>query len=71
MNLDSYIVRRFEPEDAEVLFRIRADAFVREFCSELGPKAVAAGIKAYMPSDYVRMGHTMCTFGSDRRTTDT
>jgi GNAT superfamily N-acetyltransferase len=62
MNLDSYIVRRFEPEDGEVLFSIRAHAFVREFCGELSRKTVAAGIKAYMPSDYVRIGHTVCTF---------
>lgn len=62
MNLDPCIVRRFQPEDAEVLFRIRADAFVREFCSGLGPNAVAAGIKAHVPSDYVRMSHTMGTF---------
>lgn len=41
---------------------MRAGAFVQEFYGELGPKAVAAGINAYMPRDYVRMAETMPTF---------
>jgi GNAT superfamily N-acetyltransferase len=48
-------VRRFMKEDAEFCFKVRSRAFIIEFYDELGPSAVAAGVNAYMPSDYVQM----------------
>jgi GNAT superfamily N-acetyltransferase len=48
-------VRRFRPGDAEFCFRTRAHAFIVEFYAEVGPGAVAAGVNAHMPGDYVRM----------------
>ncbi|MBC8253279.1 MAG: hypothetical protein H8E35_04535, partial [Ardenticatenia bacterium] len=55
-------IRPFRPEDAEACFRIRAEAYIREFYEELGPEAVAAGVNAYMPDDYVSMSETMPSF---------
>jgi GNAT superfamily N-acetyltransferase len=51
-------VRRFVPDDAEFCFRTRARAFIVEFYSEVGPVAVAAGVNAHMPGDYVRMAES-------------
>jgi hypothetical protein len=51
--------RRFEEGDAEFCFRVRLEAFVNKFYSEIGPEAVAAGINAYLPVDYVRMSGKM------------
>jgi GNAT superfamily N-acetyltransferase len=47
--------RRFRAEDAEYCFRCRASAFIIAFRHELSPEVVAAGVNAYLPSDYVRM----------------
>jgi GNAT superfamily N-acetyltransferase len=47
--------RRFIPSDAEFCFKVRNDAFTQKFYGELSPEEVAAGVKAYMPNDYVRM----------------
>jgi len=62
---DSVAIRPFRPEDAEACFRIRAEAYIREFYQELGPEGVSAGINAYMPGDYVSMSKTMPTFVAD------
>jgi L-amino acid N-acyltransferase YncA/ribosomal protein S18 acetylase RimI-like enzyme len=48
-------LRPFRPADADVCFRIRADAYVHEFFAELGAEAVVAAIGAFLPSDYVHM----------------
>ncbi|MFH2002617.1 MAG: GNAT family N-acetyltransferase [Planctomycetota bacterium] len=45
-------IRPFEPRDAEFCFQTRTDAYTRKFYDEIGPEAVAAGIKAYLPGDY-------------------
>lgn len=55
-------IRPFRPEDAEACFRIRAEAYIREFYEELGPEGVSAGVNAYMPDDYVSMSETMPSF---------
>lgn len=48
-------IRRFKRADAEFCFKVRANAFIRKFYDEIGPEAVAAGVNAYMPEDYIRM----------------
>ncbi|WP_424358301.1 GNAT family N-acetyltransferase [Methanocella sp. MCL-LM] len=55
-------LRPFTAADAEDCFRIRTEAFVREFYPQQDPTVIAAGINAYMPSDYVRMGETMIAY---------
>ena len=55
-------LRPFTATDAEDCFRIRTEAFVREFYPHQDPAVIAAGINAYMPSDYVRMGETMIAY---------
>ena len=68
MNLDSYVIRRFQEEDAEPCFKMRTEAFLKIFYNEIGPNNVAVGINAYMPRDYVRLAETMPTFvASDDR----
>jgi ribosomal protein S18 acetylase RimI-like enzyme len=63
MTAESHIsIRPFTGADAEDCFRIRTEAFVREFYSQQDPAVIAAGINAYMPSDYVRMGETMLAY---------
>jgi GNAT superfamily N-acetyltransferase len=57
-----YTIRRLEPDDAEACFRIRTDAFVQRFYAEMGPEGVAAGINAYLPSDYARLAETSPAF---------
>ena len=52
-------LREFSQEDAEFWFRVRLEAFVNKFYSEIGPEAVAAGINAYLPADYVRISEEM------------
>lgn len=59
---NSVIIRPFSIEDAEACFRIRSEAFVREFYEEIGPEAVAAGVNAFMPDDYKRMAKTRPCF---------
>lgn len=48
-------VRRFREDDAGFCFKVRSRAFIIEFYAELGPEAVAAGVNAYMPSDFVEL----------------
>jgi len=55
-------IRRFVPEDSTFCFRTRCAAFIQIFYKEIGPKAVSAGINAYMPDDYVKMSATMKIF---------
>ncbi len=51
-------VRNFESRDAEVCFKIRRAAFIQKFQPELGARATAAGVDAFMPDDYVQMAQT-------------
>jgi ribosomal protein S18 acetylase RimI-like enzyme len=55
-------VRPFNPQDAEACFKMRSEAFILEFSSELDPEAIAAAISAYMPSDYIAMSKDMIFF---------
>jgi N-acetylglutamate synthase-like GNAT family acetyltransferase len=55
-------IRPFGDSDAETVFKLRAEAFVTQFFDELGPERCAAGINAYMPSDYRRMAKEMKFF---------
>jgi GNAT superfamily N-acetyltransferase len=48
-------LRPFCPTDADICFRLRADAYVNEFYGELGAEAVMAAIAAFLPQDYVNM----------------
>ena len=52
-------MRAFEPRDAEFCFRLRSNAFIRRFNRELSPDAIAAGVNAYLPTDYIRMAKEM------------
>ncbi|MFC2031109.1 GNAT family N-acetyltransferase [Chloroflexota bacterium] len=61
----SISIRPFRSEDSEACFRIRAEAYIREFYEYLGPEGVAAGVNAFMPGDYVTMAQTMPTFVAD------
>ena len=56
------LIRPFKDSDAETVFKLRAEAFVTQFFEELGPERCAAGINAYMPSDYLRMAKDMKFF---------
>ena len=58
----SISIRSFQDSDAEVVFKLRAQAFVTQFFEELGAEQVSAGINAYMPSDYQRMAKEMKFF---------
>ena len=60
--LDRIRIRRFEARDAEICFKIRSDAFIQEFCGELAPREISAGVNAFMPDDYVRMAQSMPFF---------
>jgi hypothetical protein len=60
-------IRPFESSDAEFCFRLRAEAFIKIFYDEIGPEAVAAGVNAYMPADFVRMAKTMPWFVAQDR----
>lgn len=51
-------LRPFTAADAEDCFRIRTEAFLQEFFYEQDPAVIAAGINAYLPSDYIRMSET-------------
>lgn len=55
-------VRRFKRDDAEFCFKVRANAFIRKFYDELGPEAVAAGVNAYMPEDYICIAEEVAFF---------
>jgi GNAT superfamily N-acetyltransferase len=48
-------IRRFKSRDAAFCFKTRSNAFIRKFYSEIGPRAVAACVNAYLPDDYLRM----------------
>jgi N-acetylglutamate synthase-like GNAT family acetyltransferase len=56
--VDNINIRYFEARDAEVCFKIRRAAFIEKFHQELGARATAAGVNAFMPDDYVRMAQT-------------
>lgn len=51
--------RPFEPDDAEFCFRIRSQSFIQKFYGELTAEEVAAGVNAFMPSDFMRMAEEM------------
>ncbi len=55
-------IRNFQPSDAEACFRIRSEAFIKLFYSEIGPDGVAAGINAYLPGKYIEMAKSMPIF---------
>ncbi len=55
-------IRIFRSTDADFCFKIRSKAFIQKFYNELGPVAVAAGIKAYLPDDYIRLAEKMKFF---------
>jgi hypothetical protein len=48
--------RKFKAKDAAFCFKIRSHAFIQKFYGELGLEAVAAGVNAYLPDDYIQMG---------------
>lgn len=58
----SITIRSFVDDDAETVFKLRAEAFVLKFLGELGAERCVAGINAYMPSDYLRMAKEMQFF---------
>jgi ribosomal protein S18 acetylase RimI-like enzyme len=60
-----YTIRAFEAHDADACFRIRTDAFVKLFQAEIGPAGAAAGINAYLPTDYVHLAQTSPAFVAD------
>lgn len=60
--IKSIHIRYFKARDAEVCFKIRSAAFIQKFHRELGARATADGVNAYMPADYVRMAQTMPFF---------
>jgi len=57
-------IRRFQPSDAEACFRIRASAFIKLFYDEIGADAVARGVNAFMPEDYIRFAEEQPLFVS-------
>ncbi len=54
--------RRFKPKDAAFCFKVRSHAFIYKFYGELNPEAVAAGVNAYLPDDYIQMAKEMPFF---------
>lgn len=58
MSPGTLTIRPFGAADAEACFRIRTEAFVRDFYPHQDPQVIAEGINAYLPSDYVRLGET-------------
>jgi GNAT superfamily N-acetyltransferase len=59
--------RRFEPKDAAFCFKIRSQAFIQKFYGELDPEAVAAGVNAYLPDDYIQMAKQMPFFLAEKQ----
>jgi ribosomal protein S18 acetylase RimI-like enzyme len=55
-------IRNFQPSDAEACFRIRSEAFIKLFYSEIGPDGVTAGINGYLPAKYIEMAKSMPIF---------
>jgi GNAT superfamily N-acetyltransferase len=55
-------IKRFWPSDAEDCFRIRASAFIKLFYDEIGSDAVAKGVNAFMPADYIRFAEKQPVF---------
>ena len=51
-------LRPFRPADADICFRLRADAYVNEFFAELGADAVMAAIASFHPQDYANMAQS-------------
>jgi len=60
--IDDISIRPFTAADAEECFRIRTKAFIIDFYPYLEPEAVASGINAYLPSNYMRMDEAMHAF---------
>ncbi|MDD2316566.1 MAG: GNAT family N-acetyltransferase [Desulfobacterales bacterium] len=59
---NSFVIREFQPSDADACFQIRVDAFLSKFYGHLGPNSITAAVNAYMPLDYIRMAKTMPVF---------
>ena len=59
---NSFIIRKFQPADADACFQIRVDAFLSKFYGHLGPNSITAAVSACMPLDFVRMAETMPVF---------
>ena len=55
-------IRKFKPDDAEICFRLRSNAFIQKFHNELSLQDIASAVNAYMPSDYIRMAQEMPFF---------
>lgn len=55
-------IRKFKPDDAETCFRLRSNAFIQKFHSELSLQEIASAVNAYMPIDYIRMAEEMPFF---------
>jgi len=55
-------IKGFQASDAEDCFRIRASAFIKLFYDEIGSDAVARGVNAFMPADYIRFAENQPIF---------
>ena len=55
-------IRKFKPDDAEICFRLRSNAFIQKFHNELSLQEIASAVNAYMPVDYIRMAEEMPFF---------
>ena len=55
-------VRKLKPDDAEICFRLRSNAFIQKFHNELSLQEIASAVNAYMPVDYIRMAEEMPFF---------
>jgi GNAT superfamily N-acetyltransferase len=59
---NAFVIREFQPSDADACFQIRVDAFLSKFYGPLGPNSITAAVNACMPLDYIRMAETMPVF---------
>jgi GNAT superfamily N-acetyltransferase len=55
-------IRPFRARDAATCFKIRSTAFIKEFYRELGARATASGVNAFMPDDYVHLAQEIPFF---------
>ncbi|MHC4310436.1 MAG: GNAT family N-acetyltransferase [Planctomycetota bacterium] len=60
-------IRKFKPDDAEICFRFRSNAFIQKFHNELSLQEIASAVNAYMPRDYIRMAVEMPFFITQER----
>ena len=60
-------IRKFKPDDAEICFRLRSNAFIQKFYNELSLQEIASAVNAYMPKDYIRMAVEMPFFIAEER----